>query len=200
MKILDDLFRQLSALKRPSKNQNLKRIKADQENLNAIVIRAAHANDIQALAQLHVQTWRETYWYVKKPPTVALRAQQWTEMFKRESADWFVLVVTNERGELIGFAKGQTYAHSDLPQFSSELNKIYLLQSYQRLGIGQKLLKAVAERLLGMGINNMVLFGDTKNPSGKFHEAMGAQKLYAKNGEFHGGYAWYDLAQLIKQI
>lgn len=39
----------------------------------------------------------------------------------------------------------------------------------------------------------MLLFGDANNPSNGFYEAMGAERLYAANGEFHGGYGWRDL-------
>ena len=42
----------------------------------------------------------------------------------------------------------------------------------------------------------MLLFGDATNRSNGFYEVMGAQKLYASNGEFHGGYGWPDLVSL----
>jgi hypothetical protein len=42
----------------------------------------------------------------------------------------------------------------------------------------------------------VVLFGVAENPSCKFHEALGGEKLYAENGEFHGGYCWRDLEKL----
>jgi hypothetical protein len=42
----------------------------------------------------------------------------------------------------------------------------------------------------------MLLFGDAQNPSNGFYEALGAERLYAANGEFHGGYGWRDLQRL----
>jgi hypothetical protein len=42
----------------------------------------------------------------------------------------------------------------------------------------------------------MLLFGDAGNPSNRFYEALGADKLFASNGEFHGGYGWRDLQRL----
>lgn len=194
---IDYLLRQLSACRRPSREKNLKRIQTNGENLEAIAIRDANSKDSTPLGQLHAQVWKETYWYIKQQPNAKVRIAQWEALLQQSSDQWFCLLVSNEKGKLIGFAKGQTYAHNDLPQFSGELNKIYLLQSYQRLGLGKKLLQAVADRFLGMGINNMVLFGDPKNPSGKFHEAMGAHKLYSPNGAFHGAYAWDSLTDLF---
>ena len=43
----------------------------------------------------------------------------------------------------------------------------------------------------------MLLFGDARNLSNLFYEAMGADKLFAANGAFHGGYGWRDLRQLV---
>ncbi len=97
---------------------------------------------------------------------------------------------------MVGFAKGKVYNHNDLPEFVGELNKIYLLRDYQRVGLGRKLLWNVARRFLSMGINNMDLFGIPQNPSCYFHEAMGGERLNAKNQEFQGGYCWRNLEQL----
>lgn len=55
----------------------------------------------------------------------------------------------------------------------------------------------VANEFIRRGINSMLLFGDANNPSNRFYEQMGAEKLFAKNGEFHGGYGWTDLKKLI---
>jgi hypothetical protein len=42
----------------------------------------------------------------------------------------------------------------------------------------------------------MLLFGDAYSPSNRFYEALGAERLFAPSGEFHGGYGWRDLRQL----
>jgi hypothetical protein len=47
-----------------------------------------------------------------------------------------------------------------------------------------------------MGINTIVLFGIPQNPSCYFHKAIGGEKLFADNGEFHGGYIWKGLEAL----
>lgn len=191
------IVRSFYALKRPSKQSNQKLMQQRDETLEDIIIRDVTMDDIPALAKLHAKAWAETYPLVRKPPTAELREWQWREIFKNNDGNWFCIAVANKREQLIGFAKGQRYAHENLPDFSGELNKIYLLKQYQRLGLGKKLMCTVAIRLLNMGINNMVLFGTQQNPTCRFHEAMGGERLYAKNGEFHGGYAWRDLDNLI---
>jgi GNAT superfamily N-acetyltransferase len=93
----------------------------------------------------------------------------------------------------VGFAKGVRYAHSDLPEFSGELNKIYLLRDYQPVGLGRRLVGHVARRFLVQGIGSMVLFGEARNPSCAAWDALGGERLYGPGGEFNGGYGWRDL-------
>src|SRR5262249_9235447 len=109
---------------------------------------------------------------------------------------WFCIVIEGPTGELIGFAKGQRYSHLDQPDFAGELNKIYLLREYHRRGLGRLLLGHVARRFLSQGISSMLLFGDARNPSNRFLEALGADGLFAVNDEFHGGSGWRDLRRL----
>jgi ribosomal protein S18 acetylase RimI-like enzyme len=185
-------------LPRPSRASNLRRLKRLGEQLSSFTIREAVEADIPALAALHVKTWTQTYWTVLHPPTFKIREWQWKDQFKKNDGSWFCFVIANNKNELVGFAKGIKYSHSDLPEFSGELNKIYILREYQRLGLGKRLLGYVAQKFISMGISNMVLFGLAENPSGGFHEAMGGEKLYSKEGEFHGGYCWRELQQLAE--
>jgi ribosomal protein S18 acetylase RimI-like enzyme len=65
------------------------------------------------------------------------------------------------------------------------------------LGLGRQLVCKVANEFIQRGITSMLLFGDANNPSNKFYEKIGAQKLFAKNGEFHGGHGWTDLEKFV---
>ena len=190
----NSIIRFVNGLKRPSKRANRLLLKRRGQDLNSLVIREATAEDIHDLALLHVKTWSETYG--GHGPRFGVREFQWRELFKQFPRDWFVLVIENAAGELVGFAKGQPYNHQDLPEFHGELNKFYVLREYQRLGLGRRLLVEVARRLISMGINNMVLFGIPQNPSCKFHEAMGGERLIDRNGVFRGGYCWRDLREI----
>ena len=189
-------MRFLLGLRRPSKAANARRLRQRDETLQSLVIREATRDDIPALAALHVKTWSDTYWPVTSPPTYQIRERQWREQFEKNDESWFCFVVENRSGELVGFAKGRTYASEDLPGYSGELNKIYLLREYQRLGVGRRLVGHVARRFLEQGTSTMVLFGIPQNPSCAFHEALGGERLYAQNGQFHGGYGWRDLQKV----
>jgi len=159
-------------------------------------IREARPDDVPALARLHVATFIETHGGVS-PPTYELRQSQWQQAFAEIDGSWFCFVVEAPHGELVGFAKG-TLHDGGIPGFAGELNKIYLLRRYHRLGLGRGLVGTVARRFLARGISSMLLFGDAGNPSNGFYEALGAEKLFSDTGAFHGGYGWRDLQRLAE--
>jgi ribosomal protein S18 acetylase RimI-like enzyme len=154
-------------------------------------------SDVPVLAALHVATFNETHGSFNSP-TLETRLLQWQHSFQAKQ-DWFCYVIEKIGEGLIGFAKGQAYSHADQPAFSGELNKIYLLGKYHRQGLGRKLVCKVATEFIRRGITSMLLFGDADNPSNRFYERMGAEKLFAANGDFHGGYGWNDLHKLLAQ-
>jgi L-amino acid N-acyltransferase YncA len=163
--------------------------------MKAPIVRDATLADVPALARLHVKTFNETHAPVLMDgPTFAVREFQWRTALESADGSWFCLVIEGPNGDLIGFAKGQPYSHHNHSEFAGELNKIYLLREYQRRGLGRRLLGQVAHRFLSLGVSSMLLFGDVRNPSNLFYEAMGAERLLAANGEFHGGYGWRDLS------
>jgi GNAT superfamily N-acetyltransferase len=193
---LNAITRFLLGLRRPSKPTNARLLRQRGETPQGLLIRDATLQDVPPLAELHVKTWSDTYWPIINPPTYQIRERQWREQFDKSDGSWFCLVVETRVGTLVGFAKGRAYASDELPGYAGELNKIYLLREYQRLGIGRRLVGHVARRFLDQGITTMVLFGTPQNPSCAFHEALGGERLYARNGEFHGGYGWRDLRKL----
>ena len=165
--------------------------------MKTFTVREATSADVPALASLHVTTFDETHApLLMNGPTYEVRESQWRQAFQSADGSWFCVVIEDPNGQLIGFAKGQPYAHADQPDFDGELNKIYLLRQYHRQGLGRRLLGHVARRFLTQGVFSMLLFGDARNPSNQFYEAMGAEKLFAASGEFHGGYGWRDLRKL----
>ncbi|MBN8877741.1 MAG: GNAT family N-acetyltransferase [Sphingobacteriales bacterium] len=175
--------------------RTLLKLKTINSEQNSFKIKEATAADVKALAALHVTTFNETHGGLNAP-TYETREWQWQKAFQDKDDSWFCLVVEKKDEGLIGFAKGQPYNHADHAEFLGELNKIYLLRKYHKLGLGRQLVCKVANEFIKRGINSMLLFGDANNPSNKFYEQMSAEKLFAKNGAFHGGYGWTDLKKL----
>lgn len=160
------------------------------------VLREAIAQDVPALADLHVRTFNETHTHGgHEGPCRELREKQWRDAFAVQVETWFCIVVEIAGGELIGFAKG-TRHDGGVPGYEGELNKIYVLRRYYRQGLGRRLVCRAARMFLARGITSMLLFGDARSPSNGFYEALGAERLYSPAGEFHGGYGWLDLNSL----
>ena len=165
------------------------------ETHDSFSFRDAVKEDIPQLGKLHAITWAETY--NARQANVGLRQHQWHKTFTDENdGSWFCIVVINNKNEMVGFAKGKTFKDKSSSVLHGDLNKIYLLRDYQRLGLGKKLFGIVVKRFLSKGANDMTLFGVPQNPSCAFHQAMGGERLYSKKGTFDGGYRWQDLQKL----
>ena len=189
------IWRTIAGLARRSGAANLQRLQARGESPDALTIRDATADDIPALARLHVETWNATYAPFRiKGPSAELRERQWREKFASPPPAWVCLLVQRPDGTLVGFAQGNA---SDNPEYAGELSKIYLLSDYQRLGIGRQLLGHVARRFLSLGINSMWLYGDARNPSSRAWIALGAEKTDDDPG--NGNYGWRDLGELSRE-
>jgi ribosomal protein S18 acetylase RimI-like enzyme len=179
-------------LRRPGKVANLRRLRERGETTASLIFRDASADDIPALAVLHAKTWSATYPGVRYPPTAELRERQWREAFAKADRSWFCIVIENTKGELVGFAKGIMQSND-----TGDLNKIYLLGEYQRLGLGRRLVGHVARRFLSSGISSMSLSADAANPSCLFYFALGAVNPRDETGRVHRGwFVWRDLEEL----
>jgi len=186
--------RLLNGLKRPSKQTNLKKLRERGETPDSFILRDATENDIPELGKLHAITWAQTY---NDKPNIKLRQYQWDKAFKEENnGSWFCILVVDKNNKPVGFAKGIINKNEKSSEQNGDLNKIYLLSDYQRLGLGKKLFAHVVERFLSKGVNDMTLFGVPQNPSCAFHEAMGGERLYSEKGTFDGCYIWRDLKKL----
>lgn len=156
-------------------------------------LRDATEADGPALAALHVQTFTETHRGGRPGgPSYETRECQWRDAFAVNDGSWFCLVIEDDAGELIGFAKGTPH-DGGVPGFSGALNKIYVLRRHHRQGLGRLLLRNIALRFIERDVTSMLLFGDASNPSNGFYERFGAERLYGEGGEFHGAFGWRDL-------
>ncbi len=194
---INALFRLLGKSKnRPARIADEQPLPQQEDVLGSLTFRQALPADIPALARLHVTAWNDTYPEVQHKPTVELREYQWLEAFKTvDDSNWCCYLIEDDQDELIGFVQGNRYK-GELPGFEGQLNKIYLLQQYQRMGLGRKLVGYLARGLLSRGMYSMLLFAESNNPACRFYEVLGGEKLLGEDGQFHGTYGWRDLEKL----
>lgn len=192
LSLFQTLIRRVRNAGRPSGRINRERLSASGIDPARFRFREAVPADAEAIARVHVQAFGETH---GPSPAYEIRLAQWSTLLGQ--ADSFCFLVENEHGEVVGFASGNRYADETLPDYHGQLNKIYVLRAYHRLGIGTQLLRRVAGRLSGWGISSMLLFGEAGNPSCFFYEKKGGIQLLAPDGSFHGGYGWPSLSVLL---
>ena len=172
-------------------------------------IRFARPNDVPAIAKVHVDSWRTTYRNVL--PTSYLndlsydtRETMWSESFGEESSSF--LIVAEDHGKVVGFSAGGR-ARQDTPEaegYSGELYAVYTLESYQRRGLGRRLVAAVAEELIARGLETMITWVIEDNAACRFYERLGGVLLGSKTVEIAEmslravAYGWPDSSTLLK--
>ena len=169
-------------------------------------IREANVSDVAAIAKVHVDSWRTTYAGVIPDDYLAKmsyegRERAWRNNFTKPASHGFVYVAEDEKNEVVGFASGGPERNGD-PFYPGELYAVYLLQRFQRQGIGRQLSLAIARRLLQAGYDSMLVWVLAKNPSRGFYAALGGEVVAAKPIEvgeaklMEVAYGWKDLKTL----
>jgi ribosomal protein S18 acetylase RimI-like enzyme len=187
-----DIQRWFHSLSRPSRRGNARRLRQRNESLSSIVCRDATSADVNALAELHVETWNATY-RTSRGPSVATRTSQWQKVFSRGNPQEFVIVLEDASRRLIGFCFGTP----GFGEFEGVISKIYLRWEYHGLGLGRRLMHETARRFLERGIGSCILFAERSNPTIGFYDRMGGERLLDERGLFTGAYGWRDVRTLL---
>ena len=79
-------------------------------------------------------------------------------------------------GEPVGFAEAGP-ARNNNPDYDAELYLIYLLAAYQRQGLGQRLVGAVASDLRSSGYQSMLVWAIRDTAACCFYESLGGKPV-----------------------
>jgi GNAT superfamily N-acetyltransferase len=174
-----------------------------------IRIREAFPSDSAGLARVRVDSWRTTYAHIVPDEHLAAmsyetQTQRWLERLTTLADKTFVYVAETASQEIVGYAFGGPEREND-PVYHGELYALYLLQTYQRRGIGKDLVVTTARRLMEEGFANMLIWVLAENPSRAFYAALGGKHAGEKMVVIGGrelreiGYGWEDLSPVIRQ-
>jgi GNAT superfamily N-acetyltransferase len=106
-------------------------------------------------------------------------------------------------GHVVGFADAG-HAREEEQTCDGELYAIYILEPYQRQGIGRLLVRAVARRLLEVQIRSMAVWVLKDNPARAFYERLGGRTIATKPVDIGRRdyeevcYCWDDVAALLE--
>lgn len=111
-------------------------------------LREPHSEDVQALARVHVQAWRETYGERLLEEFFGEQALEFRQgLWRRiiaDAAPESMTVLAERGGEVVGFAHaGPPALPEQPPPADRELFMIYLLAEHQGCGAGQAMLDVV---------------------------------------------------------
>jgi ribosomal protein S18 acetylase RimI-like enzyme len=187
--------------------------------MDAITIRPAVPDDAFGIARVHVDAWRTTYPGIMPTKVLAnlsyeTRERVWRRNLETAGQDGTVLYVAertppdasdtaqSQVGEIVGFAGGGPERSGD-PDHAGEVYAIYVLEPYQRRGVGRQLFCAVTSRLAEAGMRSLLVWVAAQNPSRRFYEALGGAPVRERQEESGGApldevaYGWSDVAPLI---
>lgn len=169
-------------------------------------IREATPDDVAALAEAHVATWRETYRGLLPESyldglTPEGREPQWRRILDLPGEQRSVLVAEGPGGEIAGFASGGP--HRGTAEWAGEIYTLYLRRNYQGRGLGRTLFTALVARLREQGVDSLILWVLATNERARgFYAAMGGQPLREQEIILDGlplreiGYGWADIGAI----
>jgi len=177
------------------------------------IIRRACESDAEAIAGIHVRSWRETYQDLVPSSlldnlSAANKANWWREVLSASAPpqNLSVFLAIDSANRVVGFgACGQQRSRElvDL-NLEGEFQAIYVLKDAQRQKLGKRLMKAMAHRLSALGLRGGALWVLRDNhPARRFYEALNGEVVAEKEDQrssdivFHEvAYGWSDLSRL----
>ncbi|WP_293152430.1 MULTISPECIES: GNAT family N-acetyltransferase [unclassified Microcoleus] len=173
-----------------------------------MIVREAKIADAPAIAQVNVDTWRTAYRNIVPADYLAKLSYEkpennWQEILSNvKNTGDYVCVAENNSGQIVGFAAGGS-ERTGKYVYRGELFAIYILEEYQRQGIGQQLVRSVAKKLAELSLNSMLAWVLGDNSACRFYEFLGGKKVEEQQTSRAGvlvkeiAYGWTDIAVLL---
>lgn len=149
--------------------------------MSIIIIRDGNADDVDAIARVHVQGWRESYKDFMTPAALAglsvdERKSMWRSALAQPDPRAKLVVAAQPDGEIVGFARGGPIRSegADLLAADAEIFAIYLLDKAKRQGVGRRMMAEVFDHLSAQGFRSVGLWVLKENLAARrFYEALG---------------------------
>ena len=168
------------------------------------VIFPAGPADAEALARVHVQSWRETYRTLLPDAFLARMSEAgFTRRFRRDlSQAGVVLLAAAERSGIVGYAMGGPSRRGAPGE--AEVSLLYILRAAQGAGLGRALLQGAARALADEGAQSLMISVLRENARARrFYEHLGGEAEPARREPGPGGqllfevaYRWADIRSL----
>ena len=150
-------------------------------------IRSAGSDDAEAIARVHVESWKTTYAGIVPDAylaslSVETRSVHWKEELAKSASTVFV---AEDDAGIFGFVSGGKL-RNPVADYDGEIYAIYLLQDRQRRGAGRALTTALAHALRSDGLASMIVWVLKENPAVGFYRYLGAVPVIEATIEIGG--------------
>jgi L-amino acid N-acyltransferase YncA len=173
-----------------------------------IEIRPATKEDAPGIARVRVECWRTTYrGLIPDAYLDAMDLDASTKLWDRVLSappNTTSVFVADDDGDVVGFATGNRLEE---PRYAldAELSAAYVRGDRQRMGIGRRLVDAVARAQKANGAHGLIVWVIAGNKAGRtFYEALGGTLLVEQPFEWDGmplveaGYGFADIDALVR--
>jgi ribosomal protein S18 acetylase RimI-like enzyme len=168
--------------------------------MSGAVIRPATSHDVEAIAHIHVETWRSTYAGIIPDAyllqmNVDRQRRMWRQLLYGGGRGHDVMVAELADGEVVGFASCGPARRSALPRrapYDGEVYTLYVAVDHQGHGHGERLLDVCLDTLRGQDKTAAIVWVLAANPARFFYEARGGRKVAERIENFAGA----ELAEL----
>lgn len=153
--------------------------------------------DAEALARVHVASWRETYRGLLSDAYLARMSEaahtrRFAAQLLRPGPHDVTLAVAHPSG-LVGYAQGGPSRRR--AEGEAEVSTLYLLQAVQGLGLGRRLLAETVRALAGFGARSLVISVLRDNlPARAFYEHLRGEAEPARQERSPDGQLLYEVA------
>ncbi|MEC5423719.1 GNAT family N-acetyltransferase [Virgibacillus sp. C22-A2] len=172
-------------------------------------IRRAVFADAEAIATVHVSSWKSTYKELLNEKDISNityenRKTLWEAVLRMQTKETCAFVILADE-KIIGFVSGGPERTKRF-DYDSEIYTIYLLDEYQKKGLGAKLLKVFAEEVKALGKTSILVWVLKQNPSSRFYERydarpVGEEIITIGEGSYQEtAYGWRNLAELVEML
>ena len=143
-------------------------------------IREAKVEDMSFIVDINIEMWRKTYKDIMKEEIFLMREKNRENSIiimkeKLLSKEYFYKVVSidNKIVGFISYGKSRDVEADNL----GEIYAIYILEEFQKNGIGEKLVSYAKDDLKEKGYSSLVIWTLEENRNRKFYEKIGGKEF-----------------------
>jgi len=169
-------------------------------------IRRSRQADARAMARIYVQSWHETYMGIVPAGYLStMTVSGFVPMFLNEIRNGRTISYIAEKPGVgaVGFISGGPERQSDCI-YEGEIYSLYVLNQYQKMGLGSRLVARLAEQFDKRGLYSLLVWVLKQNPSRKFYEKINGIYLRSDRIPLGGNllegvaYGWLSTALAIR--